>query len=86
VAFVRFFGGKMEDATESSIHLEDSPTNFIEMEISTKNYIETVLYTYVIRVVCAVGIFGNVAILVVLSRRGAKETAFGKFSLFVSKS
>ena len=48
-----------------------------KMDELTKKYIEMIFYTYVIRFVCAVGIFGNIAILVVLSRRGAKETAFG---------
>ncbi|OQV17185.1 hypothetical protein BV898_08763 [Hypsibius exemplaris] len=46
------------------------------MDDLTKKYIEMIFYTYIIRVVCAIGIFGNLAILVVLSRRGAKETAF----------
>lgn len=48
------------------------------MDDNTKNYIEIVVYTYIIRIICVVGILGNTAILVVLSRREVTETAFGE--------
>lgn len=49
------------------------------MEDDTRKYLEVVLYTYVMRIICFIGIFGNITILVVLARRrGSKETAFGE--------
>ncbi|XP_055340093.1 uncharacterized protein LOC129589377 [Paramacrobiotus metropolitanus] len=46
------------------------------MDDSTKKYMEIIFYTYIIRIICVVGVLGNTSILIVLSRRGAKGTAF----------